>query len=167
MMLGMNLAEEHELLVLASVIDNRRVEVETTKEWHRIVGHITFETARAAMELHFRESPTYWMPSHLVADARRIRDERIRALDAAPPAHPEQMSSRARIWKGIDPPSPKPNNFDAMIACWSGPNAARVLDRVQWAREIAAYNEQLRKAGLAPAYPEPLSVPVDDRADLF
>jgi hypothetical protein len=125
------------------------------------------ETAREAMELHFRESTAYWMPSHLVADARRVRDARLRALDAAPPAHPEKMSSRERIWKGIDPPAPKPDNFDQMIACWSGPNAARIIDRVRWAREIAVYNEQLRLAGLAPVYPEPLQVPVDDRADLF
>ena len=40
--------------------------------------------------------------------------------------------------------TPKPNNFEAM--------AAAANDPVAWAREVAAYNQQLIEAGLPPIY---------------
>lgn len=51
---------------------------------------------------------------------------------------------------------PKPSNFDAMVRAYASG------DRVQIAREIAAYNEQLRLVGAPPIYApvhDPLDVP--------
>lgn len=60
------------LLTVASMIDNRTVQPETVREWHRLIRDLDPGVARHAMEMHFSESDRYLLPSHVLANATRI-----------------------------------------------------------------------------------------------
>jgi hypothetical protein len=69
-----NKVEVARLLTIASMIDNRTVAPETVEEWHRVAGHLDFEAAREGVEQHFRESTSYLLPAHVIAQARRAKE---------------------------------------------------------------------------------------------
>jgi len=82
-----NKFELAQLLTIASAIDNRTVSPETVNVWHPIVGHIGFDIAVEAVQLHFGESDKYLLPAHVVAGARRVQERRLRdARRSAPRA---------------------------------------------------------------------------------
>lgn len=83
----MNLAEVHQLLALASTLDNRRFDDATVYAWHEILGDLPYADCKAAIYAHFAESDEYLMPVHirraaLEAERLRRRDQRL-ALEAA------------------------------------------------------------------------------------
>lgn len=116
--------EVAKLLTMASIIDNRKIAPETVKEWHRVIGHLDYDTALAAMEMHFGESTVYLLPAHIAGNARRVREQRH------PASLPPQREYEAH---------PRPDNYQAM--------AAAAGDPVRFAAEVAIYNDQLRAAG--------------------
>ncbi|WP_440708798.1 hypothetical protein [Herbiconiux sp. YIM B11900] len=113
-----------EFLTVVSMIDNRIVEPETVTAWHRVIGHLDYDTALAAMEMHFGESTVYLLPAHIAGNARRVREQRH------PASLPPQREYEAH---------PRPDNYEAM--------AAAAGDPVRFAAEVAIYNDQLRAAG--------------------
>lgn len=57
-----------DLLILISGLDNRIVADETVTSWMRIVGHLSFDEAAAAVDVHFSTpNHAYLMPAHLIA----------------------------------------------------------------------------------------------------
>lgn len=138
----MSRSEVAEVLTIASAVDHRIVEEETTIEWHRLVGHIPKRIALAAVELHFQESSAYLMPSHVVANARRVQARLIQEAQAEREKSPVGKYDRLR--KGLIKSAPKPANFDALTNAWKDP--------VEFPRQVAVYNEQLRLAGFPPLY---------------
>ena len=81
----MNKLELAQLLTIASAVDNRTVAPETVNAWHPIVGHLDYEIAVEAVQLHFAESDKYLLPAHVNACARRVKDARARDARRAQP----------------------------------------------------------------------------------
>lgn len=126
----MDLMETARVVGKIQLGDNRHVDDLVIREWHDTIGHLTFEDAINAVTMHRQESTAYLMPSHVIAGARRLAQERAMRQREAEPGS----------W------APKPNNFEAMTAAYRDP--------VAFAREKAVYNEQLRAGGHRPLYLE-------------
>lgn len=126
----MTLEQTATVLAKIATFDNRRVDQATIAAWHDAIGHIKFEYAMQAVSLFRRESTEYMQPAHLVVCARRIATERMREI------------AEMRGVSDVHRPAPKPDNFDAMAAAWDDP--------IEFARQVAIYDEQLRKAGFTP-----------------
>lgn len=124
----MSIDELKQVLAKIQLGDSRQVDRLILAEWNDTIGHLDFADSITAVTMHRRESDKYLMPSHIVANVRRIQHDRAEANGL-----PEVQQGH-----------PKPNNMAALEA------AAASKDRVLWAVEIAKYNEQLREAG----YPE-------------
>lgn len=75
----MNLEETDKLLTLMFNIDKRRIDDATVLVWHEILGELSFADCLMAVTTHYRESTDYLMPAHIVAGAREIERDRIRA----------------------------------------------------------------------------------------
>jgi hypothetical protein len=56
--------------------DNRETSPEVILEWLDTIGHLRFEDAIAAVKLHRQESTAYLMPAHVIANARRVSEQR-------------------------------------------------------------------------------------------
>ncbi|WP_157156252.1 hypothetical protein [Diaminobutyricimonas sp. LJ205] len=110
--------------------DNRTVDRTTVAHWHEAIGHLEYQDALQAVVNHFRETADYLMPAHVIAGARRIREERA------------EKEHHAQINGEVENPAPAPHNMAEMMAAWNDP--------VQFAREVAIYNQQLAEAGLPP-----------------
>ena len=123
-----------QILAYAAVVDNRQVDEITIAAWHKIIGHLRYDDAIQAVTLHRRESPAYLEPAHIVAGAKRVANARY---DAA--AHDRLQGSMAGK-KG----APPPRNMDAMSAAWNDP--------VEFAKQVAIYNRQLKDEGYPPLY---------------
>lgn len=63
----MNAAEAADLLVLAATFDGRTVEDGDPQAWARVLGNMTFATARSALESHYATTHRRVMPSDLWA----------------------------------------------------------------------------------------------------
>ncbi len=74
----MTQTEVYELLVLASVVDNRIVTEATARVWHQAIGHLERQVAVEAMYDHFRKSTDYLLPGHITAGVRRVYERRDR-----------------------------------------------------------------------------------------
>lgn len=126
----MNAAEISALLAKAQLDDNREISHQVIVRWTEILGpvHATLDDALEALNLHRRESADYLQPAHIVANLRRVREER---------------ATRRSVESGHDRgsdfvPDPKPANFDAMVAVWDDP--------VKFAVEVSKYRAQLADA---------------------
>jgi gamma-glutamyltranspeptidase len=83
--------EVSQLLTMASAYDNRTVKPDTVMAWLAIVGDIPADVAAEALKLHFAESEKYLQPHHIVANARRVVDQRARALRVAEAIEPKPV----------------------------------------------------------------------------
>lgn len=63
-------------------IDHRRWDDLTVKAWMPLMAKIPYDDAVEAVNMHFRDSTAYLLPSHIVGNARRIAATR-RAVETA------------------------------------------------------------------------------------
>jgi len=61
----MDLRQTGQLLVRASVVDNRRVEEETIHAWHEVLADVDYTDAVDALLEHRRTSTEYLLPAHI------------------------------------------------------------------------------------------------------
>ncbi len=127
----MNIEETARVLAKIQLGDNRNIDQLTIQEWHDSIHFLEYEDAVSAVTMHRRESAAYLMPVHIIANARRIAQDRSMRRKIEPAKH------RA----------PRPDNYDAMTAAWDDP--------VEFAKQKAIYNRQLIEAGLRPLYEDP------------
>jgi len=102
----MNKTETAKLLTIASMIDNRTVATETVEAWHMVVGHIDFDLAQEAMNLHWRESTEYLIPAHITKNLPRVRMK----------IETDVRSAKARHLIGADWPAQKALTPDLQTA---------------------------------------------------
>lgn len=124
-------AEVAKLLTVIAVVDNREIDRARVAEWTRILGHISFDLARRAVELHFAESTEYLMPAHIVANARRLGAPK--SNDTTPAIHAGRQ------------PHPRPSKA-------AEDDLADGVTEANWPKFLAgfqAYNRELRDAGFA------------------
>jgi len=70
----MNEPEAFQLLTLASARDGRKVSAAVAKIWSEDLANIPIGVAEAAVRIHFRESDAWLKPSHVIANAKRVRE---------------------------------------------------------------------------------------------
>jgi len=80
-------AETAQLLTIASVVDSRTVANETVLVWQEAIGHLEYDVAVKALNLHRQESTEYLLPAHVIRLAYRVRD--ARAIAQGPVFCPE------------------------------------------------------------------------------
>lgn len=73
----MNRSECAKVLAKIQLGDNRQVDALTLDEWHDTIGHLAFEDAIAGVRLHRQESDKWLMPAHVIANAARLRRDRL------------------------------------------------------------------------------------------
>lgn len=82
----MDLTETSTLLNEAAEIDRRRVTIGMVEQWHKIIGHISFDRAQAAMILARQDiAIEYLEPRHILGklgQAMRQREDDVRAAKA-------------------------------------------------------------------------------------
>jgi hypothetical protein len=71
-----NQAEVVKVVARIQAGDNRTVDEVTVAHWTEMIGHLRFEDALEAVVTHFRESTSYLMPAHVIANARRVSEQR-------------------------------------------------------------------------------------------
>lgn len=71
-------SEAFKLLALASARDGRKVTEAHAKVWADDLGGIGFLEAVEALKLHSQESDKWVLPSHIIANVRRVRDRQLR-----------------------------------------------------------------------------------------
>jgi phage terminase large subunit-like protein len=130
----MTLLDMKNLLIKISIVDNRVLAVETVREWHSILGELFLDECIEAVNLHRQESTEYLQPAHIKTLVRRIRSGRAQEREHEA-RELEEYYRKGRV-------APKPDNFDAMSAAWNDP--------IQFAKEVAIYDEQLKAAGFEP-----------------
>lgn len=74
----MNEPEAFQLLTLASARDGRTVTQAVAKVWASDLERVDIRDAVEGIQLHYRESDKWLMPSHVIAGARRVREARQR-----------------------------------------------------------------------------------------
>lgn len=89
----MEKSETAKILAKAALIDNRKIDRETVEAWHEVIGHVEFNIAMAALTIHRRTSPDYLMPSHIIQNLRKAR---------------EQWAVEGSRQRALDPPKPQP-----------------------------------------------------------
>ena len=119
----MSIDELKKVLAKIQLGDNRQVDSLTLREWFDTIGHLDFDDTIAAVTMHRIESTNYLLPAHLVALVRRIREDRFSRVTA--------IELKKLEGKG----SPKPKNFDAMVAAWD--------NQEKFAAEVSVYEQQL------------------------
>jgi hypothetical protein len=72
----MNQHEVGKVVARIQAGDNRTVDKVTVAHWTEMIGHLRFEDALEAVVTHFRESTAYLMPAHVIANARRVSEQR-------------------------------------------------------------------------------------------
>ena len=119
----MSIDELKKVLAKIQLGDNRQVDSLTLREWFDTIGHLDFQDTITAITMFRRESTDYLMPAHLVANVKRIREDR---------AASSQVELGSFELRGDN----KPKNFDAMSKAWN--------DQNRFAAEVAKYEQQLR-----------------------
>lgn len=107
----MDTREVHRLLVQASAIDGRIVTDLAVGAWvdTRGIASVDLDEAIAALNMHRAEKPGVWLePGHILANVRRVREERDRDARRRRPAiehritlNPEEhraQTEAARAW---------------------------------------------------------------------
>lgn len=100
-----------------------QVDVPVLREWQDSIGDLDFEDTVEAVRMHRRESSSRLMPAHLVANVKRIREDRA-------------VSNQIQLGGFELHGDNKPKNFDAMCKAWN--------DQNRFAAEVAKYEQQLR-----------------------
>ena len=118
----MTIDELKKVLAKIQLGDNRQVDSMTLREWNDTIGHLDFADTIAAVTMHRRESAAYLVAAHLIANVKRIREDR---------AVSNQVEAGGFELRGDN----KPHNFEAMCAAWN--------DQNRFAAEVAKYDQQL------------------------
>lgn len=127
----MTIDELKQVLTKIQLGDSRQVDRLILAEWNDTIGDLDYHDAIAAVTMHRRESTAYLLPAHIIANVKRIREDRAQSFGIE--------SFEGAEW------APRPDNFDALVA------AAK--DPVRWVAEVAKYNRQLADAGLPEVHP--------------
>lgn len=129
---------EHVGILLAKIrlYDNREITSEVFRLWADAFEPVgaTPEDAVEALHMHMRESVEYLRPAHIVANLRRIREERAGRF------HPELESNKPEFFV----PDPKPTNFDALAASWDDP-VKFGLETLAYRKQVAEYHRKRRE----------------------
>lgn len=80
----MNTQEVSLLLARIQVLDNRQVDELTIQAWEELLHDVTYEDAVAAVNDHFRTSPEYLKPFHIVRQARVFAQRRRQVMANTP-----------------------------------------------------------------------------------
>jgi len=75
----MNIEETNRLLTVLQQIDKRIIDDPTVIVWQEVLHDLPLDDCVRAATVHYRESTEYLMPAHIVAGARAIQRERMRA----------------------------------------------------------------------------------------
>jgi len=126
----MTRSEMAKVLAKIQLGDNRQVDALVLEEWFDTLGHLLFVDAIAAVTEHRRTTSDWLTPAHIVAGVRRVKEARNPSNDTTP----------AELTGGRT--APKPTNWEAMCAAYKDP--------VEFAREVAVYDDQLVAAGFHP-----------------
>jgi len=154
----MNLKEVAGVLARIQLLDNRAVDRVVVAHWEPLIGHLEFDEAITAVEMHARESTAYLVPAHIIANVDRIRRARTGQGITDCEWHPGYPATDCSKCRGEDRAgrehatsenAPKPDNFNPMSAAYDRP--------VEFAREVAVYNNQLIAGGFRPVYDIPRS----------
>lgn len=100
-----------------------QVDVPVLREWQDTIGDLDFVDTIDAVRMHRRESTARLTAAHLVANVKRIREDRA-------------VSSQVQVGGFELRGDNKPRNFEAMCAAWN--------DQNRFAAEVAKYEQQLR-----------------------
>jgi hypothetical protein len=99
----MNLQEAFQLLTLASARDGRTVDKEVAIVWADDLAHVNLTDAVEAARMHYRETTTWLMPGHVIANVKKIHESEAR---------------RARIQRQLNP-APEPEfSQEGLNAYW-------------------------------------------------
>jgi hypothetical protein len=105
----MDLIEANRLLTIIQNIDKRIVDEAVVVVWQELLKDLRFADCFIAVTQHFRESTDYLMPAHIVAGARALERERLRAANnrrAIESAHPTDQrpltDRRAEVRELVD-----------------------------------------------------------------
>jgi hypothetical protein len=74
----MDLREAFQLLTLASARDGRTVDQAVAAVWAKDLERVDLDVAVEAATIHYRESPDWLMPVHVIRNARRVLEARER-----------------------------------------------------------------------------------------
>lgn len=99
----MSIDELKKVLAKIQLGDSRQVDGLVLMEWNDTIGHLGFEDTIKAVTMHRQESTAYLMPAHLIANVRRLREQR--ALNSGPEECP------------LHPGYPAPSRFGPCYAC--------------------------------------------------
>lgn len=90
----MNRREAFDLLSEIARGDNRSIDEDLVKFWHRCLHDVPYEDALAAVVAHFRTSTDWLMPAHVRTAALKARTARIDAVPQPDPGH--ELADRPR-----------------------------------------------------------------------
>lgn len=102
-------AETAQLLAKVQLGDNRQVDALTVREWHDTLGHLDLADAIEAVRRHRQTSLEYLMPAHVIAGARRVREQaatearKHRQLESrrVDDELQQQPSTREHVWRAM------------------------------------------------------------------
>jgi hypothetical protein len=81
----MNLNETKMLLKEIAVLDNRRLDEPMAAAWQSVIGHLEFETARAALILARQDATiNYLEPRHIVSWSKEARHRATKNINNEP-----------------------------------------------------------------------------------
>jgi hypothetical protein len=103
-----------DLLSLIAARDRRTIGKIDAMAWHEDIGDLSFDDARAAVALHFRQSTEWLMPKHVRDLVKKIRGERLEGFQYVPVPGDENTAvylknlreQRAAVADGLREPAP-------------------------------------------------------------
>lgn len=81
----MTLADTARLLSLVQSLDNRKVDAVVAAAWHSLLEPYDLEDCAQVVREHYSRSRDWLMPADVIAGARRLRRERMAALERFTP----------------------------------------------------------------------------------
>jgi hypothetical protein len=70
-------AEAAALLGVAAAFDNRKPDADAAQAWSRTLDGLRFQDCRDAIIGHYKRTNDWLMPSHVIAEVKRIRHKRV------------------------------------------------------------------------------------------
>lgn len=125
------------LMEVIANVDYREVNPLVVRSWYEVIGYLDFDLAMEALTSARRDQNIdYLVPRHIIQHADIVKRERERA------------QRRLANAPDYQPGAPQPKNFEAMVAAYQSG------DPIAIAREVAAYEQQLRDAGYSDQWTE-------------
>jgi hypothetical protein len=103
-----------DLLSLIAARDRRTIGKIDAMAWHEDIGDLSFDDAREAVALHFRQSTDWLMPKHVRDLVKKIREQRLEGFQYVPVPGDENTAvylknlreQRAAVADGLREPAP-------------------------------------------------------------